>query len=83
MNLLPYIYDQAMNSVNQQKPLMNALQIEYPKEDFQNCYDQFMFGESLLVAPVIEEKQLQGTCNSQKVVGQIFGRIRFMTEAQL
>ncbi|PQD14586.1 glycosyl hydrolase [Enterococcus faecalis] len=58
MNLLPYIYDQAMNSVNQQKPLMNALQIEYPKEDFQNCYDQFMFGESLLVAPVIEEKAI-------------------------
>lgn len=55
MNLLPYIYEQSMKSVNERVPLMRALQIEYPKEDFSDCYDQFMFGDSLLIAPVIEE----------------------------
>lgn len=55
MNLLPYIYDQSQKAVNNCLPLMRALKIEYPSEAFDNCYDQFMFGESLLIAPVIRE----------------------------
>ena len=55
MNLLPYINSQAINSVDNYLPLMRSLQVEYQEEEFDNCYDQFMFGESLLVAPVIEE----------------------------
>ncbi|MDB1710503.1 glycoside hydrolase family 31 protein, partial [Enterococcus casseliflavus] len=41
--------------VNEKTPLMRAMQIEFPNEDFKNCYDEFMFGKSLLVAPVIHE----------------------------
>lgn len=55
MNLMPYIYSQSIKSVEECIPLMRALQLEYPTESFDNCYDQFMFGESLLIAPVIVE----------------------------
>lgn len=55
MNLLPYIYDQSEKAVSDCTPLMRALQLEYPNEDFHNCYDQFLFGDALLVAPVIKE----------------------------
>lgn len=55
MNLMPYIYNQSLKSVNEKTPLMRAMQIEFPNEDFKNCYDEFMFGKSLLVAPVIHE----------------------------
>lgn len=55
MNLLPYLSDQAQKSVTECVPLMRALQLEYPDEDFYHCYDQFMLGDALLVAPVIKE----------------------------
>lgn len=55
MSLIPYIYDQSLKSVREKNPLMRAMQIEFPKEAFENCYDEFMFGESLLIAPVIQE----------------------------
>ncbi|WP_393968618.1 glycoside hydrolase family 31 protein [Enterococcus thailandicus] len=55
MNLLPYIYDQAVKSVTNKVPLMRAMQIDYPLENFEDCYDQFMFGESLLIAPIVTE----------------------------
>lgn len=55
MSLMPYIFDQAVKSVTEKAPLMRAMQIEFSQEKFENCYDQFMFGESLLVAPIIAE----------------------------
>lgn len=55
MNLLPYIYSQSIDSVNNYLPLMRSLQVEFENESFDNCFDQFMFGEYLLVAPIIEE----------------------------
>ncbi|HHW48481.1 MAG TPA: glycoside hydrolase family 31 protein [Clostridiaceae bacterium] len=56
MNLLPYITAQAKISSRTGIPLMRAMFIEYP--DDRNCEDldqQYFFGDSLLVAPVMEE----------------------------
>lgn len=56
MNLLPYIYDQAVRTSREGIPMMRAMMMEFPED--QRChamFDQYMFGEKLLVAPVIEE----------------------------
>lgn len=56
MNLLPYITEQATLSVSRGIPLMRAMMLEYPDDPKTfNMYDQYFFGESLLVAPVIKE----------------------------
>lgn len=58
MNLLPYIFSEAQQCVNDGSPLMRAMLIDFP--DDSNVYgieDQYMFGRSLLVAPVLEEGQ--------------------------
>jgi alpha-glucosidase (family GH31 glycosyl hydrolase) len=55
MNLLPYIYDQSLKAIEQHGPLMKAMILEYPDEpEFADVSDQYLFGEALLVAPVLE-----------------------------
>ncbi|HHV98944.1 MAG TPA: hypothetical protein GXX36_05945 [Clostridiaceae bacterium] len=56
MNLLPYIYMQAVNTCKTGIPMMRLMHLEYPEDP--SCIDlwqQYLFGDSLLVAPVIEE----------------------------
>jgi len=56
MNLLPYIYMQAANTCKTGIPMMRTMHLEYP--DDPSCIDlwqQYFFGDNLLVAPVIEE----------------------------
>jgi alpha-glucosidase (family GH31 glycosyl hydrolase) len=56
MNLLPYIYDQAVRTSRTGIPLMRAMAFAYP--DDPRCArlkEQYMFGDALLVAPVVEE----------------------------
>jgi alpha-glucosidase (family GH31 glycosyl hydrolase) len=58
MNLLPYIYSEARNSANGGAALMRAMFLD--NQDDTSTYDleeQYMFGRSLLVAPVMEEGQ--------------------------
>lgn len=56
MNLLPYIYDQALLSTIQRKPMMRPMVYSYPGEvECYEMFDQYMFGDDLLVAPIIEE----------------------------
>ncbi|WP_100408045.1 glycoside hydrolase family 31 protein [Bacillus solitudinis] len=56
MNLLPYITEQATLSVSQGIPLMRAMMLECPDDPKTfTMYDQYFFGENLLVAPVIKE----------------------------
>lgn len=56
MNLLPYILDQAQHTNETGIPLMRALFMEYPEDPRCHAiYDQYMFGDHLLIAPVIEE----------------------------
>ncbi|UKS30348.1 hypothetical protein LOZ80_15985 [Paenibacillus sp. HWE-109] len=56
MNLLPYIYEQAIRTSRTGLPMMRAMSLQYPADP--HCTElisQYMFGESLLVAPVMEE----------------------------
>lgn len=56
MNLIPYIYDQSRGASETGLPLMRALFIDYPNDDrTYSIYDQYLFGNNLLVAPIIEE----------------------------
>ncbi len=52
--LLPYIYDQARKCSASGKPMVRALVLEYP-DDRNNWHiqDQYLFGDALLVAPVL------------------------------
>lgn len=63
MNLLPYIYGEAWRSSQDGIPMMRALVLEYPQDE--TCRQlpyQYHFGQTLLVAPVVEEG-----CRSQAV----------------
>lgn len=56
MNLLPYIYQQAIHSSKTGIPMMRTMFMEYPSDE--SCIttdEQYFFGDSLLVAPVLEE----------------------------
>ncbi len=56
MNLLPYIYNEAMNSAESAEPLMRALMIDFPDDPASfSIDDEYMFGRDLLVAPVLHE----------------------------
>lgn len=56
MNLLPYIYDQAIRTSRTGLPMMRAMSLQFPSDP--HCTEmisEYMFGECLLVAPVTEE----------------------------
>lgn len=58
--LLPYIYTYARQAYDLGLPLIRAMALEYPND--RNTYEageQFMFGEYLLVAPVVEQGALE------------------------
>lgn len=58
MNLLPYIYAQAIVSSREGVPMMRAMFVAYPHDPACRTLDgQYLFGDSLLVAPVVEEGQ--------------------------
>jgi alpha-D-xyloside xylohydrolase len=55
MNLLPYIYHQALLSGETGLPMMKHLILEYPEDEHvYDIEDSFMLGD-ILVAPIIEE----------------------------
>ncbi|MHB1393047.1 MAG: glycoside hydrolase family 31 protein [Clostridia bacterium] len=56
MNILPYIYSEAVKCAQTYEPLMRAMFYDFPDDN--ECKDinmQYMFGRSMLVAPVVEE----------------------------
>lgn len=56
MNLLPYIYSEAVRCASDCEPLMRGMVYDFP--DDSECRDiemQYMFGRSMLVAPVCKE----------------------------
>ncbi|WP_019537298.1 TIM-barrel domain-containing protein [Paenibacillus ginsengihumi] len=56
MNLLPYVYAEAMYSSATGEPMMRAMAIEFPGDKAcMGLGTQYMFGRSLLVAPLTEE----------------------------
>jgi alpha-D-xyloside xylohydrolase len=52
--LLPYIYSQAVKSAQNGLPLVRPMVLEFQSDPTTHCLDlQYMFGESFLVAPVV------------------------------
>jgi alpha-glucosidase (family GH31 glycosyl hydrolase) len=60
MNLMPYIYSEAKKTSDTGVPMMRSMVLEYPEDtNTHDLFGQYMFGENLLVAPIITE----GTTN--------------------
>lgn len=56
--LLPYLYDMMWESENTGLPVMRALMLHYQQDEkTYEINDEFMFGENILVAPVLEQGQ--------------------------
>lgn len=56
MALVPYIMEQAEKFIKTGLPIMRAMLIQFPEDkNCWNIYDQYMFGDDLLVAPVVVE----------------------------
>ncbi|MEN6571068.1 MAG: TIM-barrel domain-containing protein [Anaerolineaceae bacterium] len=56
MNLIPYIQSQAWRSTLTGLPMISPLQVEHPElRTTAEAQTEFLFGEALLVAPVMEE----------------------------
>lgn len=54
--LMPYIFAQAAMAANNGWPMLKAMFFNYPNDPaIWNLEDQFMFGDDMLVAPVLEE----------------------------
>ncbi len=57
--LMPYIYSQAVYSVKNSVPMCRAMILEFPEDESTAGIDtQYMFGDSILVAPVLNEEDL-------------------------
>lgn len=55
--LMPYIYGSAMDCVERSLPMLRAMVIEYQDDpNVWNLGDQYLFGDSLLVAPIFTPK---------------------------
>lgn len=55
MNLLPYIYDTALKAERNAEPMIRPLGYNYYEEPVHLIEDQFLLGESLLIAPILDE----------------------------
>jgi len=51
--LLPYIYSNAWKVTNENSSLMRALVMDFKDEKVKDMNNQYMFGQSILVAPVV------------------------------
>lgn len=60
MNLLPYLYSEALKCVKQAKPMMRPLVYDWCNDRIAAAVeDEFMLGDSLLIAPFLEENSHQ------------------------
>ncbi len=56
--LRPYLWKTAQECVRDSKPFMRPLVYEWPEDPLAlNCEDEYLLGEDLLVAPLLEENQ--------------------------
>ncbi|MBR4748612.1 MAG: alpha-xylosidase, partial [Abditibacteriota bacterium] len=54
-SLMPYIYEEAEKCTRTGLPMMRALYLEYPEDrNVRTIDDQYLFGDSLLIAPVLK-----------------------------
>ena len=58
MNLLPYVYDTARRCVETRIPMMRPLRYEWQEDErTAETEDEYLFGDSLLAAPLLEENE--------------------------
>ncbi len=58
MNLLPYIYSESQKAAAEGTPMMRAMLLDYPEDETTySLEEEYMFGHSLLVAPILNEGQ--------------------------
>lgn len=70
--LHPYIYTYAREAYDTGLPIMRPLFLEYPsEEETYELDDQFLFGQELLVAPVVEEGVAYRQVYLPKAIGWI------------
>lgn len=56
MNILPYIYSEAVKCAQTCEPLMRAMFYDFPEDNECKGIDmQYMFGRNMLIAPIVEE----------------------------
>ena len=56
--LIPYIYESAQTAVRESRPMMRPLIFDYQTDrTVADIEDEYLFGDSLLVAPFMEENQ--------------------------
>lgn len=61
-HLMPYIYSQAWNATANNTPVMRGLFVDYMSDEkVLNIKDEYLFGPSLLVAPVVHPGQSSRT----------------------
>ncbi|KXB41641.1 glycoside hydrolase family 31 protein [Amygdalobacter nucleatus] len=59
MNLQPYILDTAAKCAKANQPMMRMLVYDWPHDErVYDIEDEYLFGEALLVAPLLEENQV-------------------------
>ncbi|MCL1079117.1 glycoside hydrolase [Parashewanella spongiae] len=56
-----YIVDEARKSAETGEPIMRMMEYDYPHQGYHSVKDQFLIGESLLVAPVVHANQTERT----------------------
>jgi alpha-D-xyloside xylohydrolase len=62
MNLMPYIFSTAGECVRESRPMMKPLVFDWQDDEKAVlCEDEYLFGDSLLVAPLMEEKEMTRT----------------------
>ncbi len=59
--LAPYILEQARLAAQTGEPMMRPLAYNYPDGGFETVTDQFLLGDNILVAPVIEKSAVSRT----------------------
>ena len=57
----PYIVELARQSAATGEPIIRSLEYAYPHQGYERVNDQFLLGERMLVAPVVEKNARQRT----------------------
>lgn len=53
MKMTPYIMELAKQAAVTGEPIVRTMEYVFPKQRFENCKDQFMLGDSILVTPML------------------------------
>lgn len=60
LNMLPYLYSEALKCRHENRPMMKPLVYQWPGDgEAVKAVDEYMLGDSLLVAPLLEESSRQ------------------------